>query len=160
MTGRGATKSGFMRYRLIMSSLVTPRLAMTYLAVIALVFGLVAVGAPAQAAGNGPYDIMKAEPATPGVAPPYRSPRRSRQHVKPLPKAKPPRQRSDAPPPPIVVPQSGRVVPSVPVVPRGSVPGGGRESFGDRAARCAHQGGLAGLPNDQQNSYMGTCLNQ
>jgi len=115
---------------------------------------------PAVASDDSPYSIMRPEPGMPGVATPYRSPRRSRQHVKPLPKAKPPRQRSDAPPPPIVMPETGRVVPSVPLVPRGSVPGGGSESFGDRAARCAHQGGLAGLPNDQRNSYMGTCLNQ
>jgi hypothetical protein len=118
----------------------------------------------AVASDDSPYSIMRPEPATPGVAPPYRSPRGSGQHVKPLPKsppkAKPSRQRTYAPPPPIVVPETGRVVPSVPPVPRGSVPGGGAENFGDRAARCAHQGGLAGLPNDQQNSYMGTCINQ
>src|SRR5690606_11214775 len=123
--------------------------------------GVAAMARPVSfASDDSPYSIMRPEPGTPGVAPPYRSPRHSRGRVKPGPKAEPPRQRSYAPLPPIVMPETGRVVPSVPIVPRGAVPGGGAETFGDRAARCAHQGGLAGLPNDQQNSYMGTCLNQ
>jgi hypothetical protein len=130
------------------------------LGIVAMV-AMVAAAMPVSAGSDdSAYSIMRPEPGTPGVAPSYRSPRRTPQQVKPLPKAKSPRQRSYTVPPPIVMPETGRVVPSVPIVPRGAVPGGGAESFGDRAARCAHQGGLAGLPNDQQNSYMGTCLNQ
>ncbi|MGN6462404.1 MAG: hypothetical protein ACTHLY_14520, partial [Pseudolabrys sp.] len=76
------------------------------------------------------------------------------------PRAQTPEQRWRDTSPPIVIPGTGQVVPSVPIVPRGSVPGGGAESFGDRAARCAHQSGLAGVPNDQRGTYMGTCINQ
>jgi hypothetical protein len=133
------------------------RIALGFITVVAMAAATMPVNA---ASDDSAYSIMRPEPGTPGVAPSYRSPHRTRQHVKPLPKAKSPRQPSYVSPPPIVMPETGRVVPSIPIVPRGAVPGGGAESFGDRAARCAHQGGLAGLPNDQQNSYMGTCLNQ
>lgn len=134
--------------------------AMTRLAAIVLSLGLLAAGAPAHAASDGPYDIMKPEPRTPGVANPYVSPRRTQQRPRRVPPAQAPEQRWRDTPPPIVMPGTGQVVPSVPVVPRGSVPGGGAESFGDRAARCAHQSGLAGLPGDQRGTYMGTCINQ
>ena len=134
--------------------------AMTRLAAIVLSLGLLAAGAPAHAASDGPYDIMKPEPRTPGVANPYVSPRRTQQRPRRVPPAQPPEQRWRDTPPPIVMPGTGQVVPSVPVVPRGNVPGGGAESFGDRAARCAHQSGLAGLPGDQRGIYMGTCINQ
>jgi hypothetical protein len=116
---------------------------------------------PAFAAmGDGPYDIMRPEPTTPGVVRPYQSPRRTPQNVKPIPRAVPPRQSERYIPPPIVVPQTGQVVPSQPIAPQGYVPPGQRETFGDRATRCAHQSGLAGLPADQRGSYMGSCLNQ
>lgn len=134
--------------------------AMTRLAAIVLSLGLLAAGAPAHAASDGPYDIMKPEPCTPGVANPYVSPRRTQQRSRRVLPAQAPEQRWRDTPPPIVMPGTGQVVPSVPVVPRGSVPGGGAESFGDRAARCAHQSGLAGLPGDQRGTYMGTCINQ
>lgn len=128
-----------------------------------LMFGLLAVDAAAggaRAADDSPYSIMKPEPRTPGVVDPYRSPRRTPQRPARVPRSPSPQQRHVAPPPPIVVPQTGQVVPSQPILPRGAVPGGGAESFGDRAARCAHQAGLAGLPADQRGSYMGSCLNQ
>lgn len=116
---------------------------------------------PACAASDdSPYSIMKPEPRTPGVVNPYRSPRRTPQRPARVPRAPSPQQRYVAPPPPIVVPQTGQVVPSQPILPQGAVPGGRAESFGDRAARCAHQAGLAGLPADQRNGYMGSCLNQ
>ena len=61
-------------------------------------------------------------------------------------------------PPPIVVPQTGRVLPNLPTVP-GAGPGG-RETFQDRAARCAHQAGVYGQAAGDRNSYIGTCINQ
>lgn len=136
------------------------RFIMIGLATILLSLGLLAVGAPAHAASDGPYDIMRPEPRTPGVANPYVSPRRTPQRPRRVPRAQSPEQRWRDTPPPIVIPGTGQVVPSVPIVPRGSVPGGGAESFGDRAARCAHQSGLAGVPGDQRGTYMGTCINQ
>lgn len=135
---------------------------MIQLAAIIPLLGLLAMSAPdhARAFDDGPYSIMKPEPGTPGVVNPYRSPRRTPQRPARVPRAPTPEQRYVAPPPPIVMPGTGQVVPSVPIVPRGSVPGGRAETFGDRAARCAHQAGLAGLPADQRGSYMGSCLNQ
>lgn len=133
---------------------------MIRLAAIALLLGLLTAGEPVHAAGDGPYEIMKSEPRTPGVVNPYVSPRRTPQRPRHVPRARAPEQRWRDTPPPIVIPGTGQVVPSVPIVPRGSVPGGGAESFGDRAARCAHQSGLAGVPGDQRGTYMGTCINQ
>jgi len=137
---------------------------MIRLAAILLSFGLIVAGMPVHAASDGPYDIMKPEPGTPGVVNPYVSPRRTPQRPRRVPRAQrpefSPEPRWRDTPPPIVIPGTGQVVPSVPVVPRGSVPGGGAESFGDRAARCAHQSGLAGVPNDQRGTYMGTCIDR
>jgi hypothetical protein len=61
-------------------------------------------------------------------------------------------------PPPLFVPQSGRVLPNLPAT--GSGPGG-RETFQDRANRCAHQSGLYG-PNATGNpsTYINSCINQ
>jgi hypothetical protein len=47
----------------------------------------------------------------------------------------------------------------------GSVPNlppavaGRRETFQDRAARCHHQMGVYGVPNNQTTAYMGACAN-
>jgi hypothetical protein len=67
--------------------------------------------------------------------------------------------RLDPPPPPVIVP-NGPVVQSLPPVNQGVVPGGGRETFSDRAVRCTHQGALYGVPGAQQGSYMSSCLGQ
>jgi hypothetical protein len=60
------------------------------------------------------------------------------------------------PAPPIILP-NGQVVPNLPPVSRGYVPSGGRETFGDRAARCAHQSALFGVPADQRGTYLHSC---
>ena len=61
-------------------------------------------------------------------------------------------------PPPIYVPQTGQTLPNLPAV-SGSGPGG-RETFQDRAARCAHQAGVYGQAAGDRNSYVGSCINQ
>lgn len=61
-------------------------------------------------------------------------------------------------PPPIVVPETGRVLPNFPTV-SGSGPGG-RETSQDRAVRCAHQAGVYDAMAGNRNTYIGTCINQ
>jgi hypothetical protein len=107
------------------------------------------------AADESNYSIMAPEP---GVPPRYRSPRGLPQRpdsaqTRPAP---PPAINIAKPAPPIVLP-NGQSVPNLPPVRQGIVPGGGRETFGDRAARCAHQSGLYGVPAGQQNAYMHSC---
>jgi hypothetical protein len=104
------------------------------------------------------YSIMRPEKSEPWLAPKYKSPRGTRQHVRiPPPAALP--QRSVQVPPPLYVPQTGRTLPNLPTV-GGSGPGG-RETFQDRAARCAHQAGVYG-PNATGNpsAYINSCINQ
>ncbi len=60
-------------------------------------------------------------------------------------------------PPPIVVPQTGAVLPNLPMP--GSGPGGA-ETSQDRAARCAHQAGVYGQAAGDRNAYIGGCINQ
>jgi hypothetical protein len=59
-------------------------------------------------------------------------------------------------PPPIAVPETGRVLPNLPAAP-GS---GGIESGQDRAARCAHQAGVYGPAAGDRGTYIRTCINQ
>jgi hypothetical protein len=123
-----------------------------------LLLGTSALSARDRDHFSDPYSIMAPEP---GVAPVYRSPRGLPQRPRaarphPVP---PPRVRLDPPPPPVIVP-NGPVVQSLPPVNQGVVPGGGRETFSDRAVRCTHQGALYGVPGAQQGSYMGSCLGQ
>ena len=94
----------------------------------------------------------------PWLAPKHRSPRGiprepNTTRTQPAPSAPP---RVMTPAPPTVLP-SGQAVPNLPPVNQGIVPGGGRETFGDRAARCAHQSGLYGVPVGQQGTYMHSC---
>jgi hypothetical protein len=60
-------------------------------------------------------------------------------------------------PPPIVVPQTGRVLPNLPTI--GSGPGGA-ETSQDRAVRCSHQAGVYGSAAGDRNAYVGGCINQ
>jgi hypothetical protein len=115
---------------------------------------------PLSAAERGhfsdPYSIMAPEP---WLAPKYNSPRNlpqkpDRTRTQPLPRSS---VGSVASPPPTVLP-NGQSVPNLPTVNRGFVPGGGAETFGDRAARCAHQSGLYGVPAGQQGAYMSSCV--
>ena len=124
---------------------------------------------PAHAQGNN-YDIMRddysimvpekgsrREQPEPWLAPKYKSPRGTVKHVT-IPKSKIVPYPSATVPPPIVVPQTGRVLPNLPTVP-GAGPGG-RETYQDRAARCAHQAGVYGQAAGDRGTYVGTCINQ
>ncbi|HLA21498.1 MAG TPA: hypothetical protein VJZ74_08570 [Pseudolabrys sp.] len=103
------------------------------------------------------YTIMRPEKAVrpePWLAPKYRSPRGTREHVViPQPQPAPPTRRQV--PPLLYVPQTGRTLPNLPA------PGsGGRETAQDRAARCAHQAGVYGQAAGDRNAYVGSCVNQ
>jgi hypothetical protein len=108
----------------------------------------------------GPYDIMRPEPTRPGVIPPYRSPRGTRQHVTHPRPPKPEARHIPEMPPPLVSPRTGMVMPNIPPPVPGSGPGGA-ESFQDRASRCVHQSGVYNqAPGAEQNTYIGACINQ
>jgi hypothetical protein len=114
---------------------------------------------------DDPYNIMRPEPGTrqpkasePWLAPKYKSPRGSNERIR-LPRAQraePPR-RADVPPP-IYVPQTGRLLPNLPALP-GAGPGG-RETGQDRALRCQHQAGVYGDAAGNREAYVGGCINQ
>lgn len=111
---------------------------------------------PAHAQTDGEmYPIMRSEP---WLAPKYKSPRgTSERQVVPRPIPEP-RSQVTAPPPPIYVPQTGLTLPNMPTMsPSGP---GGRETYQDRAARCAHQAGSYGALAGDRNSYIGSCINQ
>lgn len=109
------------------------------------------------------YSIMKPEKGArpsrpePWLAPKYKSPRGTVKRVV-IPRSKAIEPPNTTVPPPIVVPQTGRVLPNLPATP-GAGPGG-RETFQDRAARCAHQAGVYGQAAGDRNAYIGTCVNQ
>jgi hypothetical protein len=109
------------------------------------------------------YDIMvpergsRADRPEPWLAPKYKSPRGTVKHVT-IPKSTIVSPPNTAVLPPIVVPQTGRVLPNLPTV-SGSGPRGA-ETFQDRAARCAHQAGVYGQAAGDRNTYVGTCINQ
>ncbi len=110
----------------------------------------------AQAQGDDErYTVMRPEPWLP---PKYQSPRGTKQHVTV------PRQHKAAPParaevpPPIYVPETGRLLPNLPSLP-GAGPGGA-ETGQDRALRCAHQAGVYGEQAGNREAYVGSCINQ
>jgi hypothetical protein len=92
------------------------------------------------------------------VNPTYPTPLPSPQSPLPLPHQQAVTPHRAETPPPLFVPQTGRVLPNLPAT--GSGPGG-RETFQDRANRCAHQSGLYG-PNatGNPNTYLNSCTNQ
>ena len=115
---------------------------------------LIAALVPA-AAQTGNDDIMRAEQGyfEPWLAPKYKSPRGTKQRVT-IPKsqyADPPR--AGVTPSPIMVPETGRVLPNMPATT-------GRETSQDRALRCHHQAGVYGDTAGNRNAYIGTCINQ
>lgn len=120
---------------------------------------LAGAGAQAQRARDGDsYSIMKPEP---WLAPKYQSPRGLPQkpnsaRTRPLPRS----SVGVAPAPPPTILPSGQAVPNLPPANQGPVPGGGIETFGDRAARCAHQYSVYSVPADQQSTYMNSCTGQ
>jgi hypothetical protein len=135
---------------------------------------VLALAAPAwsaePASDGGAISIMVPEKGTPAAKQPRKARRGSSNPVYPTPLPKPqvplpvPPQKSVAPhrptvPPPLYVPQTGRLLPNLPPA-VGSGPGG-RETFQDRAARCVHQSGVYG-PNatGDPGSYIRSCINQ
>jgi hypothetical protein len=112
---------------------------------------------------DGNYNIMKPEPGRPEelpepwLPPKYKSPRGSREHVV-IPRPAPTPQARRRVPPPIVVPETGRVLPNLPTV----TPSGpnGTETYQDRAARCAHQAGVYGQAAGDRSTYINSCINQ
>ena len=120
-----------------------------------IVLTMFSVTAPAfaQNDGMGRYNIMRPEP---GVPPKYKSPRGSTEHVV----IPPSTEASQTLPqttlsPSFVVPQTGQVVPSQPVL----VPSGPNrtETYQDRAVRCATQ---AGSYAGDRNAFVGSCITQ
>jgi hypothetical protein len=111
------------------------------------------VTAPVLAQDNymGRYDIMRPEP---GVPPKYKTPRGSTEHVTIPPSTQVPLSHAVTMPP-LVIPQTGQVVPNQPVL----APSGpnGTETYQDRAVRCATQ---AGSYAGDRTAYVGTCINQ
>ena len=111
--------------------------------------------APARAQSDDDrYNIMAPEPWLP---PKYKSPRGSTEHVvipQPTPALPPPA----TVPPPLYVPQTGRLLPNLPA----ATPSGpnGSETSQDRAARCAHQAGVYGQAAGDRGTYIGSCINQ
>jgi hypothetical protein len=136
------------------------RLALTALVGIAL---LAPTLAQAQSEDER-YNIMRAEPGrrpdtpTPWLPPTYKSPRSLKQHVTPLRRPRVPDARVSEPPPPMLVPQTGQVLPNT----RTLSPSGpnGTETFQDRATRCVHQSGIYGARAGDPGAYVGGCVNQ
>lgn len=122
------------------------------MALLALTMVFTAVAARAQ--HDDRYTIMKPEP---WLAPKYRSPRGTRQHVT-IPKPAPLPQHRATTPPPLFVPQTGRFLPNLPPS-AGSGPGG-KETFPERAARCHQQAGIYGQQAGNPSAYINSCINQ
>lgn len=110
--------------------------------------------ARAQSADD-PYTIMRPEPWLP---PKYQSPRGTKQSIEPRKSAPAPRPRTQQAPPPLYVPETGRLLPNLPA-PSGAGPGG-TETSQDRAVRCAHQAGVYGEAAGNRAAYIGSCINQ
>jgi hypothetical protein len=127
--------------------------ARCFMAFVALIYVLSAVMAHAQS-DNERYTIMRPEP---WLAPKYKSPRGTRQHVV-IPPPAPVPQTHNGVPPPLYVPQTGQVLPNLPAI-SGSGPRGA-ETYQDRATRCAHQAGVYGPAAGERNAYVGSCINQ
>ena len=126
-----------------------------------LALTLMASALPARAQSDDErYSIMRPEKGTkparpqPWLAPRYKSPRGTPQHVV-IPRTVSPPRPSAPVPPPLYVPETGRVLPNLPA------PGsGGRETYQDRVARCVHQAGVYGQAAGDRNAYIGSCINQ
>jgi len=126
--------------------------------IVMLALTVIVPALPAHAeTGDERYTIMRPEPTEPWLAPKYKLPRRTRQHVR-IPQPAPTPQTRTTVPPPLYVPQTGSLLPNLPTV-SGSGPGGA-ETSQDRAARCAHQAGVYGQAAGDRNAYVGSCINQ
>lgn len=103
-----------------------------------------------------PAGAGQAQSNTPWLPPTYQSPPNLSAQI-PIAPAPGPHARATSPPP-LVVPQTGQVLPNFPLV-AGSGPGR-RETYQDRAARCVHQAGVYGSAAGDRSSYIGACINQ
>jgi hypothetical protein len=136
-----------------------------FLSVVTAVLTLV-LSLPARAQTvDDPYNIMRPEPGTrqpkasePWLAPTYKSPRGTGQRVRPLRTAPPSVQATPQTPPPIYVPETGRLLPNLPALPGAGL--NGRETGQDRALRCQHQAGVYGDATGNREAYVGGCINQ
>jgi len=90
--------------------------------------------------------------------PVYPAPLPAPQHPQPVPHYSVVAPSRPKLPPPMFVPETGRVLPNLPPT-AGSGPGG-KETFQDRAARCAHQAGVYGQAAGNRSSYINSCINQ
>ena len=134
---------------------------------LAALFALAVIvsAAPARAdSDDDRYTIMRPEKGSkiekpePWLAPKYKSPRGTRQHVV-IPRPADAPSPHAAVPPPIVVPETGRTLPNLPMI-SGSGPRGA-ETGQDRALRCAHQAGVYGPgATGDRSAYIGGCINQ
>jgi hypothetical protein len=122
--------------------------------------------AQAQSADD-PYTIMKPEPGRkpqpplePWLPPKYQSPRGTKQHIETRKPAPAPRLRAPTVPPPMYVPETGRLLPNLPARPGSDSGPNGAEHRQDRAVRCAHQAGLYGEAAGNRAAYIGSCINQ
>ncbi len=94
----------------------------------------------------------------PGLPPTYQSPRGTVEQVRPVKPLRVPRHGASEPPPPIINPQTGVALPNMRTIsPSGP---GGRETYQDRAARCAHQAGAYGANAGDRNTYINNCINR
>ena len=138
-------------------------------AAMAVIVASFAVPAYAQSSIDE-YTIMRPEPEAPphqqklkhkprrgSSNPVYPTPLPPPQKPAAVPRIPEPLPRRARTPPPIVVPQTGQVLPNLPAI--GSGPGGA-ETGQDRALRCAHQAGVYGQAAGDRNAYVGTCINQ
>jgi hypothetical protein len=139
-------------------------MAYRYLTIALLVLAALTSALPARAASDDDrYTIMvpekgvKPDNPEPWLAPKYKSPRGTPERIV-IPRSKSAPPERAAVPPPIVVPETGRVLPNLPTV-SGSGPNGA-ETSQDRAMRCAHQAGVYGQAAGNPSAYIGSCINQ
>jgi hypothetical protein len=138
--------------------------------IVALALVLAVSASPALAAGadDSAINIMVPEKGAPAKKKPHKTRRRgSSNPVYPIPLPRPqaplavPQIRNARPhtttPPPLYVPQTGRLVPNQPAVGSGV---GGRETFQDRAARCVNQAGVNSVTAGDRSGYIRGCVNQ
>jgi hypothetical protein len=134
----------------------------------ALMLASMAAGtiAPAHSqSANDPYRIMpmpsplvQPQPTTPWIPPPLKSDPSLTNTRLPPPPTTVPSLRSMNAPPPIYVPDTGQSLPNEPTI-SGSGPGG-KETYQDRAVRCADQAGNYGALAGDRSTYIGMCINQ
>ncbi len=107
------------------------------------------------------YNIIRPESGTknpePWLPPKYQSPRGPRERVAIPPSQPVPQPRAQVPPP-IYVPETGRLLPNLPAL--SGAGRGGTETSQDRALRCAHQAGVYGDAAGNRAAYTGSCINQ